>query len=367
MRKEKKRILIVDDSANDIQVIMENLMDDYAVTFKTNGKDALEYAVKSPKPDVILLDVVMPEMDGYETCRRLKANPLSSDIDVIFVSAHDTTEEKIAGYEAGGSDYLIKPVRPEEIRKKIKLAEHNREEQKKILAEKEMAFSTAMTAMSSAGEQGIVLEFLRNSFSVDRIDELARRTVEAVTRFEVSNTVQLRTPYGEFYASTSEPVPPLERELLLRLKDKDHIISIGKRAIFNYGNTSLLIKNMPEDDDKRGRYRDHLAILMEGVDSKLDAILLKEELYNFLEKSNTVLTNIQAAYKVHKKASIDISDKMLLDLESSFTPWGLSEDQERLLIDIVQAGNSKALDLFESGEKIDLEFRKIIDELTAKF
>ena len=127
MIAEKKRILIVDDSADDIHVLMENLKQDYAVLAATCGEKALELAGKTPRPDVILMDVSMPDMDGYETCRSIKQNPETQNIDVIFVSANDTANEKIIGYEAGGSDYLIKPVQPGELLQKIKLVFKNRE------------------------------------------------------------------------------------------------------------------------------------------------------------------------------------------------------------------------------------------------
>ncbi len=97
MNTEKKRILIVDDSADDIHFVMESFSTDYAVLAATSGEKALQIADRDPRPDVILMDVEMPGMNGYETCRRLKEAESTRDIDVIFVSSHDTTEEKLAG------------------------------------------------------------------------------------------------------------------------------------------------------------------------------------------------------------------------------------------------------------------------------
>jgi len=124
---ERKRVLIVDDSADDIHVLMENLKQDYAVLAATSGEKALLLASKKPQPDIILMDVMMPDMNGYETCRCLKENPETRNIDVIFVSANDSADEKIVGYEAGGCDYLIKPVQAGELLQKIKLAIKNQE------------------------------------------------------------------------------------------------------------------------------------------------------------------------------------------------------------------------------------------------
>jgi len=124
---ERKRVLIVDDSVDDIHVLIENLKQDYAVLAATSGEKALALASKKPQPDIILMDVMMPDMNGYETCRRLRQNPETRNINVIFISANDSADEKIVGYEAGGNDYLIKPVQPGELLQKIKLAIKNQE------------------------------------------------------------------------------------------------------------------------------------------------------------------------------------------------------------------------------------------------
>ena len=363
MSEDKKHILIVDDSPDDIRFIMEYLANDYAIQVATNGKKGLEIASREHKPDVVLMDVVMPEMDGYETCRQLKQNPHTEDIDVIFISAHDTTQEKIAGYDAGGSDYLIKPVRPEELHQKIKVAIQNREKRDNIQSAQEMAFQTAMTAMSSAGEQGTVLEFFRTSFAINSPQALAQQIVESVAAFELHNTVQIRSDSGNIHAGTKEPISPLEEELLFRLKDENRVMTIGPRAIFNYGNVSLLIKNMPEDEEKSGRYRDHIAILMEGASAKWDSMQLKSELVKFLDNASHILAEIQTEYKAYKNEGMKLNDDLLRNLEDSFIPWGLTDAQEESLLKVVQEGIKHSTDHYESGTGIDKRFRGIINEL----
>ena len=85
--KAKPRILIVDDVNENLHVLMNILREDYAILAATNGEKALELAARQPSPDLILLDIKMPGMDGYEVVRRLKANPATAGIPVIFVTA----------------------------------------------------------------------------------------------------------------------------------------------------------------------------------------------------------------------------------------------------------------------------------------
>ena len=363
MSADKKRVLVVDDSADDIQFIMESLKGEFAVLVATNGKKALELASKDPKPDVILMDVMMPEMDGYEACCKLKEDSATQDIDVIFVSAHDTTEEKLAGYGAGGSDYLIKPVQHEELLEKVRLAISNKESRDETVSDKNMAFKTAMTAMTSAGELGVVLEFLRNSYSINDISALAILIVDSLEKYELKTSVQLRTYNNVIHYGSKEHLPPLEEELLKRLKDDGRILEFGIRAIFNFGGVSVLIKNMPEDEDKRGRLRDHLATLFESAESKLNALELHDKLAGLVVESTNTLKFIEVEQATHKAASQAIMDSMLQKLETSILRWGMTEEQELLLTEMVQSAIDESLDHFEKGISIDQRMRDIFNQL----
>ncbi|MBT4499556.1 MAG: SpoIIE family protein phosphatase [Gemmatimonadetes bacterium] len=115
----KAKILIVDDNPTNLQILMQVLeAADYSVLAATGGARALQVAAQGV-PDLVLLDVMMPEMDGYEVCRRLKQNPKTQAIPVIFITANDQTEGMLAGFDAGGVDYIAKPFRQEEVRARV--------------------------------------------------------------------------------------------------------------------------------------------------------------------------------------------------------------------------------------------------------
>jgi adenylate cyclase len=109
------RILIVDDTPANIQALSATLKEKgYQISVATNGKQALE-AVKRVRPDLVLLDVMMPEIDGFETCRLLKASASTSDIPVIFLTARTETADIVKGFELGAVDYVPKPFHPHEL------------------------------------------------------------------------------------------------------------------------------------------------------------------------------------------------------------------------------------------------------------
>ncbi|MFD2165224.1 HD-GYP domain-containing protein [Thalassotalea euphylliae] len=107
---ELQTILVVDDNPDNIDVLTGILRPYYKVKASVNGKLALKIATSKQKPDLILLDIMMPEMDGYQVCRELKSNPLTRDIPVIFVTAKTEIKDEQMGFELGAVDYITKPV-----------------------------------------------------------------------------------------------------------------------------------------------------------------------------------------------------------------------------------------------------------------
>jgi serine phosphatase RsbU (regulator of sigma subunit) len=116
----QKLILIVDDTPTNIGVISGALKDSYKTKIATNGEKALALASAEEKPDLILLDVMMPGMDGYEVCRRLKADPSTSEIPVIFLTGQTSTEDETKGFEVGAVDYVHKPFSPAVVKARVR-------------------------------------------------------------------------------------------------------------------------------------------------------------------------------------------------------------------------------------------------------
>jgi putative two-component system response regulator len=107
---DKPAILIVDDAPDNLSLISGLLKDHYKVKIANNGERALKITLTGTPPDIILLDIMMPVMDGYETCRRLKINPKTRDIPVIFLTSKAEVEDEMKGFELGAVDYITKPV-----------------------------------------------------------------------------------------------------------------------------------------------------------------------------------------------------------------------------------------------------------------
>ncbi|MCX5869896.1 MAG: hybrid sensor histidine kinase/response regulator [Deltaproteobacteria bacterium] len=118
---ERSRILVVDDAPENLGILLDALKDDYTVIAARNGAKALQLAAATPAPDLILLDIVMPEMDGYQVCARLKEREETRSIPVIFLTALEKEESENHGLSLGAVDFIRKPINPTTLHLRVKL------------------------------------------------------------------------------------------------------------------------------------------------------------------------------------------------------------------------------------------------------
>ena len=183
----KQKVLIVDDVAENINFLMNILKEHYSIIAATNGAKALERARKSPQPDIILLDIMMPDMDGYEVCTRLKDDGVTAGIPVIFVTALGEIADETKGLQLGAVDYLTKPVIPELVKSRVfnqlELKRY-RDHLKELVDERTRQLKKSKEATIEA--MGIVAEGRdpETGGHIQRTKEYVRLLAEALARWE---------------------------------------------------------------------------------------------------------------------------------------------------------------------------------------
>lgn len=124
----KARILIVDDEPGNIAILREILKSRYTVLVATTGQNAVSLAASNPPPDLILLDIKMPKMDGYEVLKTLKTSQRTRNIKIVFVTAKDAIDDKMTAYQKGIEDYITKPIDPDFVLKTVERLTNKRSE-----------------------------------------------------------------------------------------------------------------------------------------------------------------------------------------------------------------------------------------------
>ena len=192
-RPNPSTILLVDDTPENLKMLNAYLKEaGFRVAIAESGVEALQLADYAP-PDLILLDVMMPDMDGFETCRRLKQNEVTKEIPVLFLTALTETIDKVRGFEVGGVDYLTKPAQPEEVLARITVHlnlrkfQHQLQEQNTLLEEQRERFQILSEAAFEGilfHEDGWILEVnqtMEQMFGYPRAEVLGRNVLEFVT------------------------------------------------------------------------------------------------------------------------------------------------------------------------------------------
>lgn len=166
-------ILIVDDTPENIDILVD-LLEGFEKQIAINGADALETAWENNPPDLILLDIMMPEMDGYEVCKRLRENSKTKEVPVIFLTAKTEKDDIIKGFEAGGQDYVTKPFDARELIERVK-TQLELKTQREILKnmnvvleekvqERTMQLSESNKRLEAANNKLLVLDDSKNNF-----------------------------------------------------------------------------------------------------------------------------------------------------------------------------------------------------------
>lgn len=369
-------VFLVEDEAVYRELVGETLREECVFESFSRAEDCL-VRLAQRKPDLLLLDASLPGMDGYELCRRLKADVDSQDITVTFISAADTDDARMRAYEAGGEDFIAKPFDARELLSKVRVDMRIHAEQRQLKEFAGFAQKTAMTAMFSMSELGVVLEFLRKSFSCDSGEQLAALVLDAMEQYQLEGAVQIRQSGSNHVYSRQGRDVPLEVAVLNHVSTLGRIFEFRNRGVYNFGQLTLLVNNMPLDDPERcGRIRDNLAILAEGADARLRAMDLDRSerrkhqgLSQALADIREMLEVARACQKSLRTQSVNQIYTLLGELEQSFVSLGLSESQEAYLLDLVKRHSFKLIELNVQNDVGEAQLEQLegsLDSLLAE-
>jgi CheY-like chemotaxis protein len=355
---------VIEDSAAQRMILSRLLSNAYDVVEFSSGEDFLAAV---PEVDAVLLDIEMPGLNGYQTCEQLRQ--LDGDLRklVIFVSAHDTAPERVAAYEAGGDDFVTKPISASELLHKVATALTAQTRMRALFAQSSTAQQVAFTAMTSMGDLGVIIDFMRQSACRRDYGALAGDLAVAMSAWGLQGAVQVRGVSGIFNLSVGDQASPLQASVMENLRDMGRIFEMGSRAVVNFTHVSLLVQNLPTDDpDKVGRLRDHLALLGESADARvesLDAITLQGQqrsaIGETLHDLRSLVLRLSKRTGDNHIATRNRAVELLDALQRSLSNMGLTDLQERYIGEMVRTGTDDLLNYFDEARMIEQDFSSI--------
>ncbi|NOY63331.1 MAG: response regulator [Gammaproteobacteria bacterium] len=374
MNEKNIDILAIDDDKVVQKVIIKSLQSSaLSVRVASDGDAGIDEATRQV-PDIILLDVEMPGISGYEVCDRLRNIEATKEVPIVFLSSHSSLRERMQGYEAGADDYLVKPFEKENLLARVNVLVKYHNERIELREQYALAHQSAMTAMTGSSELGLAIRFLEKSLSYQSINDLAQGLFESTDQFFIDCCLMINDNGNIlWYSSESTAISPLEKELI-EMCDKDaRFLDFGTRTIVNYPRASLLVKNMPLDDmDRYGRTKDLLPILLSAVNSKINTLGTQEALTqqssNLLESVKLIrssLFNLGTGLVKNRRDSIVILNKLVQDLNYDFLRMGLEEDQEAYLLNRIDTAIEAAMVEMDSGAETRCALTTVLANLNS--
>lgn len=247
MSTSKQSVLIVDDEPELLEFLSVVLSAGGFDSIKaTNGQEALNILEKNEGQfQAILSDVHMPDMDGYEFCKTIRADQRFQNLPFLFISALTDLDEKLTGYSAGADDYISKPItEPQELIAKTKYFIENKLQHVTLTKQLSESFQTTMQAMTYSSHLGAVLLFLQDASHLTNFPEMAKRLLETTENLGMNAVIKFTTMNGDVSFRNHGEVTPLEVNIMELAKQKSRFFDFEARTIISYDNFSLLIKNM---------------------------------------------------------------------------------------------------------------------------
>lgn len=363
------RVLVVDDDPLIRALHRAILAKKFVVATASSGEEALD-ACGRELPDLVLLDVEMPGLNGYETCRHLRQ---TSSIPIIFATGHQTMEEQLKAFDAGGDDIITKPVVPELLTRKVMLAIARKAEREQLAQEKFSMQNMAMSFLSSVGESGVLLNFMRKSLGCRTFEGLAENLVEAAQEFGLESVVVVRHAGGESLRGTHGEASALERSILEKSSTMGRIFQFKRNLVVNYDHVSVMSCRMPEDEEKCGRIRDNLAILAETTEAFCESVEMRQE--SMAQSETMQVAQFSAANAVEqireKQFAMMLDVRLLLqeltdNVEKAYSWLGITNQQEKAISDTMNQSVQKILLALENSREINAQFVQVLEALRGE-
>jgi len=280
----------------------------------------------------------------------------------------------VKSYEAGGTDFITKPIVGDELKAKLSIAiatSSKFENAKRSDREVDSAKSVALDAMRNAADLGQLLGFIQGTYTCTNFDSLGHKLLDILAAYGLMAVVELRTPQKKYQYSHSDAVQPLEQRIIDRFREEQRIMDFNNRTLINYADVSLLIKNMPIDDENRyGQLKDVLATLAQASEPMILSLFLKNKmdsqrlkLLTMAEMTQRSLDRLAGFHNKNKYEYMKSQEASVEDAKDLFHHLELSEHQENAITNLFLKNHKECEIRLEQNDEVDEELALIIRAL----
>ena len=362
----KSAVIVEDDKISQkyIKRALEGTLD---LHFAATGQEA-EALIEKLDPGIILLDVELPDSNGYEICHKLRLRSEFLFTPILFISGKTNLEERIKGYEAGGDDYITKPFETSELVAKVKAVIRQHEHKETLAEQFKEAQSTAIESMTGASELGLILQFFEKTYAINNFDQLANAIFSLLHALELKSCLYFETEQENYFFCSDGENKPIEKEIMQRLRNEPRFFDFGNRTQINYPVVACLVKNMPVEDRARyGRYKDVIPPILACANQKVlqleMELLLQDHTMKFSESFKNIretLDGLANEMRAGQEDGSSLLNNLFMSLEEALPRLGLDDDQEQYLMNSIEEKINEAMEKVQNYEAIQITFDSLI-------
>lgn len=345
--------------------------DFYARSF-ADGIGCVSLLSEKP-PAILLLAADLPDAPGIDLCRDIRSDGQSHDTHVVLLLSEGATQQQIdEAHDAGCDEVLTKPIDLINLRRQLRTTHRLTSERASFRQQASYAQQVAMTAMTSMGELGVVLQFLSKCFACKSLKEIAEETIRAQGQYNLSSAVEIRTPQQSLIECTPGVNEEEARTVIAKLHGIGRIFEFKTRMVINYEHVTILMNDVPDDSEQRGRIRDNVAMLAEGAEARVASLLIEQDnrrkqggirfaLGEILEMT-AELRDQQAQSQDQGQRAVST---VIETFEAAFIRAGLSSQQESELIGLLVDLRHEVASIGLSADEIDKKLQRVVRSLQS--
>lgn len=363
-------VFVVDDDKT-TRLLLESMLGSKCTVESFDSAERCLDRLAQKLPSLFLLDVGLPGMDGYDLCRKIKSMPEAASIPVLFISGHDDLNDVLAGYDAGGEDYFIKPFEVVVLHRKIENLRRIQQDREALSGQAKASDELASLVLANLDEYAVLIKFLRTLNECAGYRDVVDAILNVLRAFHLDGAVQIRMRKLEQTFSRAGENWPLEIAVIKHVRTLERIFEFRRRAAYNFDHLTILVNDMPlEDAELCGRIRDNLAIAAESAEAKLmalqsfeDNLTMRDEIHNLLQSVGQTVSSYSQQYDQARYKGSIYTTQFLDDLLASFAHLGMSGQQEEEILEMVKDRTSKLIDLYDIAGESQVTLARLSEKL----
>lgn len=335
------QLLVIDDDPDYCNLIKEVMAPEFQCILANTGQDGLEQFEHHCDPVLVIVDLNLPDMSGFDICQALQQFKDSRDFAIFVISGDDSVNSRLKSFENGAHDFIAKPFEMQELKSKISRVIEYVQQHIHLKKEGDETRKMANIAMAQASQYSYVMNFFKSLNHCQTSQDIAKLFYEAMSFFQLISTIKITFKGLHYFDSDMGDVSPIEKSIYELLQDRGRIHEFGKRILINGRNVAFLIKNFPDDEHAAGQARDFLAALVEGIESKIDELEVTAALVGATTDLANAIGNINHNLTAHSIAINSVMNDMIADISSSYHKLELTDEQETYFTNMVEKGTQQ--------------------------